>query len=148
MQYIPIPFIITPHVSVNQYCFGDARNVVIKKDGHARKIIENHNSKIITEERMGCDLEYENNKLYSILIYANFAPLIDGFNLYEEEGIERIKSIYPNFIEGKRYICFKELGICVGGFSRIKLSAPIWRKRCVIAFASTHMSLLDSYAKM
>lgn len=126
-------------------CFfelGKTQKQIIKQYGEASKILQNNILKMTTEYRSACELEYKNNKLVSIVCNKCTNPTLDGINIFDSENIIKLKEKY-NFIEGKYYITFPSLGICIGGMSKKKIPEG----KLAIIFSDSELSRFEFFAK-
>ena len=61
-----------------------------------------------------------------------------------KNSIEDLKAIDSEFIEGKKYILFKNLGICIGGMTGKKIPEG----KLLIAFDKNHFDFFECFIEV
>lgn len=112
---------ITPYKSVNNFNFGETPSSVKKKNGAPYKSIKDNIQDIITEERAGCELVYEERRLSYITLNKNVTPMIGNIQLFSGNAVAELKALDQDFLEGDQYIIFRNLGVCIGGLMKKKI---------------------------
>ena len=133
---------ITPYASVNEYIFGLSPKKIRKSCGEPYRIVIDNIMENLTEEREACSLVYEENKLASILINKHAEPRVNGISIYSEGAIAELMTLDNDHLAGARYINFRTLGLCIGGFSKKRIPEG----RLVIAYAKDKVSYFDFFA--
>lgn len=134
---------IVPYVSVNGFVFGKSRAEVKKACGVPYASTTDNIQKFVTEQREGCELTYRKGKLVDVILNKDVAPFVNGVGIYAQGGIEKLKEIDPGYLAGNRYIVFRGLGICVGGFSKKKIPEG----KLVIAFSQDQTGFYEFFAQ-
>lgn len=133
---------IEPYVSVNRFVFGKKPAEIKKQCGAPFKVEIDNIMETLTELREACSLVYEDKKLAYVEINKHADPVVAGVSVYNEGAIEQLKEVDPDYLVGSRYINFRTLGVCVGGFSKKKIPEG----KLVIAYAKDKISFFDYYA--
>lgn len=136
--------IIKPFEFVGEYKLNSSKDDIEKKFGESKKTIVDNIVGNLTEYRNALELTYIKNKsiyrLESVTCSTNTNPIIQGVNIYEN-GLDAIKQLDSEFIEGPQYITFKNLGISIGGMGIKKIP----EKRLVIAFRKDRLNFYELF---
>lgn len=136
--------IIKPFDSIGYYKLNSSKGDIEKKYGESKKIVTDNIVGNIIEYRDALELTYIKSrsvyKLESVTCSAHTTPIIHGVDVYKE-GLEALKKIDANFIEGPQYITFKTLGVSIGGMG----SKKIPEKRLVIAFRKDRLNFYELF---
>ncbi len=135
-------YIISPYVSVNKFVFGKKPTEIKKQCGAPFKVEIDNIMETLTELRDACSLVYEEKKLAYVLINKHAEPVVSGISVYDDGAIKELMKVDPDHLVGSRYINFRTLGVCVGGFGNKKIPEG----RLVIAYAKDKTSDFDFYA--
>lgn len=114
-------YTIIPYVSVGDFSFGRTRAQIGKAEGKPFTATVDNIQGIVTEERSGCSLVYEEKKLAYVTLSRHVTPIVNGVEIYADGSIEKLKALDSDHSIGSQYIVFRGLGLCVGGFSRKKI---------------------------
>ena len=87
-----------------------------KKIWKPARMVEDNIMNNKVEYRDACELVYENDKLVYGYCLKDSNPILGDIDIFKN-SIEDLKAIDSEFIEGKKYILFKNLGICIGGMT-------------------------------
>lgn len=136
-------YLIEPYKSVGNFTFGSSLVEVQSKHGKAAKLVEDNIMGIKTEYRNACELVYENDKLVYINCLKDSNPVIRDINVFQT-SIDELKSIDSNFIEGKGYIIFRNLGICIGGMTGKKIPEG----KILTAFDKEHLNFFEMFTEV
>ena len=112
---------IDPYVSVNDFLFGKTQAQIKKASGEPFTSKIDNIQKIITEQREGCELVYEEKKFSYITLNKHVTPIVRGIKIFEDGAVERLREIDADNLIGPQYMIFKNLGICIGGLSKKKI---------------------------
>lgn len=136
--------LINSYKSVGEFTFGSSLADVKKQHGEPARLIEDNIMNNIVEQRNACELVYENNILVYVNCFKDSNPqIINGIDIFKE-SIEALKSMDSDFIEGKKYITFRNLGICVGGM----LGKKIPEGKILIAFDKNHLDFFETFTEV
>ena len=109
-------YLIKPYESIGDFVFGTSLEEVQEKHGKPVRMVEDNIMNNKVEYRNVCELVYENNKLVYGYCLKDSNPILGDIDIFKN-SIEDLKAIDSEFIEGKKYILFKNLGICIGGMT-------------------------------
>ena len=139
--------IIESFKSVGKFTLGASLKDIEKKFGKAEISTANEIMKNITELREAQELVFNKSGrgyvLDSVRCLKDTTPILDGINIFEV-GLEGLKAIDNDFIEGDRYTTFRKLGISVGGFGKKKVA----EKKVVIAFRKESLENFEIFAQV
>ena len=134
--------VIKPYESVGEFVFGESLENIQKKLGKVN-LLEDYILNNKTEYRLACEFVYEEDKLVYVVCLKDSQVELNGVRVFET-SIDTIKEMDSDFIEGKGYIVFRNLGVCIGGM----LGKPIPKKgKVLIAFDKKHLVFFESYTK-
>ncbi|WP_107812713.1 hypothetical protein [Neisseria sicca] len=86
---------------------------------------------------------YENDQLVYGYCLKDSNPILGDIDIFKN-SIEDLKAIDSEFIEGKKYILFKNLGICIGGMTRKKIPEG----KLLIAFDKNHFDFFECFIEV
>lgn len=131
-------YLIKPFESIGDFVFGTSLEEIQEKYGKPARIVEDNIMNNKVEYRNACELVYENNKLVYGYCLKDSNPVLGDIDIFKN-SIEDLKAIDSEFIEGKKYILFKNLGICIGGMTGKKIPEG----KLLIAFDKNHFDFLN-----
>ncbi len=134
-------YIIEPYISVNNFLFGKSQSDVKKKNGVPYVAKKDNIQGIVTEDREGCELVYEEKKLAYVSMNKHVHPMVAGIEIYAAGAIEALKKLDPDHMVGPKYMIFRGLGICIGGLS----SKKIPEGRIATAFAKHKVGFFEFF---
>lgn len=136
---------IKSYESVGDFTFGKTQKEIIEQFGEASKVEIDNIMGIITEFRNAQELIYDkignNYILNQVICLKDTTPIIENYDIFSL-GLEKLKEIDPNFVEGKHYTTFRTLGISLGGFGKKKIP----EKRLLIAFSREKLDFFEDFA--
>lgn len=136
---------IKSYESVGDFTFEKTQKEIIEQFGEASKVEIDNIMGIITEFRNAQELIYDkignNYILNKVICSKDTTPIIENYDIFGL-GLEKLKEIDPNFVEGKHYTTFKTLGISLGGFGKKKIP----EKRLLIAFSREKLDFFEDFA--
>lgn len=136
---------IKSYESVGDFTFGKTQKEIIEQFGEASKVKIDNIMGIITEFRNAQELIYDkignNYVLNQVNCLKDTTPMIENNDIFSI-GLEKLKEIDPDFVEGKHYTTFKTLGISLGGFGKKKIP----EKRLLIAFSREKLDFFEDFA--
>lgn len=135
--------LIDSYKSAGEFILGSSLSDIQKQHGEPTRRIEDNIMSNIVEQRNACELVYENNVLVYINCLKDSNPKINGVDIFKE-SIETLKSMDPDFIEGKKYITFRNLGICIGGM----LGKKIPEGKLLTAFDKNHLDFFETFTEV
>lgn len=139
----PMTYTITSYVSVNAFVFGQTRTQIGKTSGKPLVVTTDNIQGIVTEQREGCDLVFEDKRLAYVTLNKHVTPVVEGIEVYADGALEALKALDPDHLIGPRYIVFRTLGLCVGGLSRKKIPEG----RIVSAFATDKREFFEFFVE-
>ena len=86
---------------------------------------------------------YENDQLVYGYCLKDSNPILGDIDIFKN-SIEDLKAIDSEFIEGKKYILFKNLGICIGGMTGKKIPEG----KLLIAFDKNHFDFFECFIEV
>jgi len=136
-------YLIKPYESIGNFSFGTSLEEMQKEYGKPAKIVEDNimNNKI--EYRNVCELVYENDKLVYGYCLKDSNPMLGDIDIFKN-SIEDLKAIDSDFIEGKKYILFKNLGVCIGGMTGKKIPEG----KLLITFDKNHLDFFENFVEV
>lgn len=132
-----------PYVGVDDFTFGLSWDEIKFKLGEAPKIIIDNILGVVIEHRSACEFVYRDKKLVSVTFNKHTNPMVDNIEIYVDGALDLLKTKYCNYIEGNKYILFRDIGICIGGFSKKKIPEG----KLVIAFSKEELPLYELFAE-
>lgn len=135
---------IKPYKSVGDFVLGKTQTEIIAQFGEASKVVIDNIMNRITELRNAQELIYdkegENYVLNQVICLKDTTPIIEKIDIFAA-GIDALKEMDNNFIEGNQYILFRNLGIALGGFGKKKIP----EKRLLIAFREEKLEFYENF---
>ena len=139
--------VIDPYKSVGDFILGSSRKEIEKKFGKAVTSTENTIMNNVIELREAKELVYNKvGRVYlldSVGCLKDTSPLICGVNAFEV-GLEGLKALDSDYVEGDRYTTFRTLGVALGGFGKKKIA----EKRIIIAFRRDSLENFEIFAQI
>ncbi len=134
-------YIIDPYVSINGFFLGGSQSNIKKKNGEPYVSKKDNIQGIVTEDREGCELVYEEKKLAYVSMNKHVQPVVAGIEIYADGAIEALKKLDPDHMVGPQYMIFRGLGVCIGGLSSNKIPEG----RIVTAFAKHKVEFFEFF---
>lgn len=134
-------YAITPYLSVGDFVFGQTRTQIGKRCGPPALSTTDRIQGIVTEQREGCELVFEDKRLAYVTLNRHVEPTVAGIAIYADGAIEALKRLDPDHLVGPQYLLFRGLGLCVGGLSRRKIPEG----RIVNAFAADKREFFEFF---
>ncbi|WP_157909195.1 CTP synthase [Capnocytophaga stomatis] len=135
---------IKPYKSVGNFHFGKTQKEIITQFGEASKVEIDNIMQRITEFRNAQELIYDKKGndyiLNQVICLKDTTPMIENRDIFSL-GLEKLKEIDNDFVEGKQYTTFRTLGICLGGFGKKKIP----EKRLLIAFSREKLAFYEDF---
>ena len=116
LERVNMTYLIKPYESIGDFVFGTSIEEIQEKYGKPARMVEDNIMNNKVEYRNACELVYENDKLVYGYCLKDSNPILGDIDIFKN-SIEDLKAIDSEFIEGKKYILFKNLGICIGGMT-------------------------------
>ncbi|GIZ14392.1 hypothetical protein [Capnocytophaga catalasegens] len=136
---------IKSYESVGDFTFEKTQKEIIEQFGEASRVEIDNIMGRITEFRNAQELIYDkignNYILNQVICLKDTTPIIENYDIFSL-GLEKLKEIDPNFVEGKHYTTFRTLGISLGGFGKKKIP----EKRLLIAFSREKLDFFEDFA--
>ena len=121
---------------------GNTMQQIIAEFGKAEKVLQHNILGSIFETRGSCELHYKENRLVAVTCNQYTYPIFNGLNLFETESIEKLKNEH-HFLEGKHYLTFPSLGICIGGMSQKRIPEG----KLALVFTRSETDIYEFYAE-
>ena len=135
---------IVPYISVDEYLFNSRQKEIEKKFGQASKATIDNIMNNMIEYRSALELTYQKARsvyrLASVICTQHTNPLLGGLSIFDA-GLNALKELDNDFVDGPQYTTFKNLGITVGGMG----SKKIPEKRLVVAFSKESLFLYSQF---
>lgn len=136
--------IIKSYKSVGDFTFGKTQKEIIEQFGEASRIEIDNIIGRITEFRHAQEFIYDKQGndyiLNQVICSKDTTPIIENYDIFGL-GLEKLKEVDPDFVEGKHYITFRTLGISLGGFGKKKIP----EKRLLIAFSKEKLTFYEDF---
>ena len=121
---------------------GNTMQQIIAEFGNAERVSQHNILRCTFEIRGSCELQYKENRLVAITCDQYTHPIFNGLNLFEADSIEKLKKEH-HFLEGKHYLTFPSLGICIGGMSPKRIPEG----KIALVFAQSETGIYEFYAE-
>ncbi|MDO5106301.1 hypothetical protein [Capnocytophaga sp.] len=136
---------IESYKSVGDFHFGKTQEEIIAQFGEAGRVEIDNIMQRASEFRDAKELIYDKKGsqyiLNQVICHKDTTPMLGDTDIFAV-GLDALKALDPDFVEGKWYITFRNLGICLGGFGTKKIP----EKRLLIAFASEKLEFYENFA--
>jgi len=142
-------YLIKPYESIGDFVFGTSLEEIQEKYGKPARMVEDNimNNKveyrILVTYVIAKVSVYENDQLVYGYCLKDSNPILGDIDIFKN-SIEDLKAIDSEFIEGKKYILFKNLGICIGGMTRKKIPEG----KLLIAFDKNHFDFFECFIEV
>jgi len=143
LERVNMNYLIKPYESIGDFVFGTSLEEVQEKYGRPARMVEDNIMNNKVEYRNACELVYENDKLVYAYCLKDSNPILGDIDIFKN-SIEDLKAIDSEFIEGKKYILFKNLGICIGGMTGKKIPEG----KLLIAFDKNHFDFFECFIEV
>ena len=121
---------------------GNTMQQIIAEFGKAERVLQHNILGCTFETRGSCELQYKENRLVAVTCNQYTYPIFNGLNLFETESIEKLKNEH-HFLEGKHYLTFPSLGICIGGMSQKRIPEG----KLALVFTRSETDIYEFYAE-
>ena len=139
--------VIVPYVSVHGLKFGQTPLMIEKKLGKPFSSTVDNIMDNLKETREAMEFIYKKDrgayKLESVFCLKDTNPVVGGVTIFEA-GLDGVKRMDSDFVEGPRYTTFRNLGISLGGFGKKKIS----EKRVLVAFRKESLGMYEIFAEV
>ena len=121
---------------------GNTMQQIIVEFGKAERVLQHNILGSTFETRGSYELQYKENRLVAVTCNQYTYPIFNGLNLFETESIEKLKNEH-HFLEGKHYLTFPSLGICIGGMSQKRIPEG----KLALVFTRSETDIYEFYAE-
>ena len=121
---------------------GNTMQQIIAEFGKAERVLQHNILGCTFETRGSCELQYKENRLVAVTCNQYTYPIFNGLNLFETESIEKLKNEH-HFLEGKHYLTFPSLGICIGSMSQKRIPEG----KLALVFTRSETDIYEFYAE-